>query len=442
MPRSSPHDSHAGSTSESDAGAIAGQMWDRVDSLILVLVRVVTGITIYFWADSFIVEEKYEVLFRQPRFLFKYAGLEWVQLWPGNGIYWHFVVAKIAGVCLAAGLLTRVSAAILCAAITYVLLVERQIYVNHYYLLACLAGLLVFLPAGRCLAVDSRIGIERRQCEFRRWQLWLLRFQLGIPYVFGGLAKLNGDWLRGQPAELILRSRTDFGSGPLSEVPGAVEVMAYGGFLYDLLVVPMLLYRRTRWIAVALSLVFHLSNAITLSIGVFPWFMLATLVVFFPVETLSRRLRLFLGQRVEGAGVQRRAADDSGATTSIDKLGLALALAYVSVQVVLPMRPWVYPGDANWNQRGHQLAWRMMLRDKQALTRFLLVDPDASEYIVAPSTIILTPNQAAHADHHPELIRQTAVQLKELAREELGVADCRVHALALVSLNGRRPTGR
>ena len=211
--------------------------------------------------------------------------------------------------------------------------------------------------------------------------------------------------------------------------------MAYGGFLYDLLVVPMLFYRPTRWIAVALSVGFHVFNGLTLDIGVFPWFMLATLVVFFPIDTLRHRLNLFFGNKTD----QVSTANAVHRPTAMAGLGAALASIYVIVNLLLPIRPWVYPGDANWNERGQRFAWRMMLRDKHALTTFLLVDANSPEYIVVPSSIILTPNQMIHADVHPDLVRQTAVELRKLVREEFGVEQCSVHALALTSLNGRRP---
>ena len=114
---------------------------DDVDSLTLTVMRVVTGVAITFWAWSYIqpvryggeVVPVYEVIFLQPDFLFKYAGFEWVKLWPGNGIAWHFYITLVAGVMLTIGLLTRISAAILSASIAYVLLVERQIFVCLLY---------------------------------------------------------------------------------------------------------------------------------------------------------------------------------------------------------------------------------------------------------------------------------------------------------------------
>ena len=43
------------------------------------------------------------------------------------------------------------------------------------------------------------------------WTVWAVRTQLGLVYVFGGLAKLQPDWLlHAQPLKLWLGANTDF----------------------------------------------------------------------------------------------------------------------------------------------------------------------------------------------------------------------------------------
>tara|TARA_R110002049_G_scaffold72490_2_gene187237 strand:- start:280820 stop:282325 length:1506 start_codon:yes stop_codon:yes gene_type:complete len=424
------------STDAAESSKLRSLAWEPIDSAILVYLRVAVGIAIFFWAKSFLDSNLYSILFIEPRFLFKYPGLEWVRLWPGQGIYWHFVVTMVAGVCMAIGFLTRFAAAILSFSISYVLLVECSIYVNHYYLLACVAGLFVFLPSDRCGSLDSKFGISRRQAFFPRWQLWLLRFQLGIPYVFGAIAKLNPDWFGGQPAGIIL-SRNAHAPviGPWLSTPGLPALMSYGGLLYDLLIVPMLLYRRTRWLGIFLSLAFHLTNAKLLNIGVFPWFMLATLFVFLPPQTLRQIWNWLVGIKTDTA---QTAQSHPAFASPSNRRGVGLAIIYVIVQLVLPIRPWVLPGNASWNERGQRFAWRMMLRDKVTLVHFLVIDSDTGEYLFLPSHTVLTANQMLTAERNPDLIRQAAVQLADLAAK-LGTPQCRIHCLALVSLNGRRP---
>ena len=445
-------------------------LFEEIDSRVLTIMRIVTGVAIAFWAWSYLktvhyggeVVPVYEVIFLQPDFLFKYAGFEWVKLWPGNGIAWHFYITLVAGVTLTIGLLTRVSAAILSASIAYVLLVERQIYVNHYYLLSCLAGLMVFLPAGRRLSIDSMVGIERRSDFFQRWQLWLLRFQVGIPYAFGGIAKLNSDWLLGQPAGIYLEPRPDRSwiAELYLQLPAPTLLFSWGGLVYDLMIVPMLLYRKTRWLGVLMSLVFHFSNSQLFNIGVFPWFMLAGVIVFFPEDSVAKvgkYLRSvqyrFFNERTK-TQLKKQDENQSGAEENekatqaeasnhlhqegrLAKAGFYLAVAYVVLQTLLPFRHKVLPGNPAWNERGQRFAWRMMLRHKTVLTTFQVVTPNG-QYQYFPSTHFLTPTQEEHGERNPELLRQTAVVIKKHAAE-VGYKDAKIYCLCLASLNGRRP---
>ncbi|WP_372898464.1 HTTM domain-containing protein, partial [Stieleria sp.] len=336
-----------------------------VDASPLAVLRLILGVTFWFWATDYLADDRWRILFVQPTVLFKYAGFEWVNLWPGDGIWWHFQIARGAAIAFALGFLTRFSAAVLAATMTYVLLVERQIYNNHDYLLACTALLCCFLPCGRVLSLDRLLfRRDAGDADMRLWQWWLVRFQLGLPYVFGGIAKLDSDWLAGQPADLFVRARLDTPViGTLFQLPGAAFVMAWGGLLFDLSIVPALMWNKTRPLAVVAALVFHLTNATIFRIGVFPWFMLATLYVFFPVSFVPQVLQRFRGVlRSSGGGSSVDTAQPDRPVSGVHRVAIRLSVVYVVIQLLLPIRPWVLPGNPSWNERGQRFAWRMMLR--------------------------------------------------------------------------------
>src|SRR5207342_1729744 len=96
-----------------------------------------------------------------------------------------------------------------------VFLLEEARYLNHFYLLCLISFLLVFLPAHRAFSVDAQLKPKLRSRVAPAWTLWLMRFQVGVVYFFGGIAKLNGDWLRGVPLDAWLAKRSHFrSSGP------------------------------------------------------------------------------------------------------------------------------------------------------------------------------------------------------------------------------------
>ena len=171
------------------------------------------------------------------------------------------------------------------------LLVDKCWYLNHYYLICLLAFLGIFLPANRELSIDARRYPELRSRTVPRWTLWLIRFQLGVPYFYGGLAKINWDWIHGEPMRPWLLEQ--HAKHPATHWLGekgllgrnfaeewCVNSFVWGGMLLDLLVIPCLLCKWTRIPAMIAMTLFHFLNTSLFDIGVFPWLMLiATLVV-------------------------------------------------------------------------------------------------------------------------------------------------------------------
>jgi hypothetical protein len=70
---------------------------------------------------------------------------------------------------------------------------------NHFYLFVLLSFLMCFLPANKLWSLDVRQGRQKKASFVPGWTVWLLRFQLAVVFFYGGIAKLNMDWLRGQP---------------------------------------------------------------------------------------------------------------------------------------------------------------------------------------------------------------------------------------------------
>jgi hypothetical protein len=218
----------------------------------------------------------------EPNFFFTYYGFQWVKPWPGNGMYWHFEALGVLSACVMLGLCYRLSAVLLFFGFTYIFLLDQSWYLNHFYLIVLISLLMVFLPAHRAFSLDSWMRPAIHSDTAPTWTLWLLRAQIGIVYFYGGLAKLNGDWLHGEPMRMWLARRIDFPLiGQYFTEEWMVYGFVYGGLLLDLLVVPFLLWRRTRLIAFVFAFTFHLLNSFLFRIGIFPLFMSAATLLFF-----------------------------------------------------------------------------------------------------------------------------------------------------------------
>src|SRR5688572_10033280 len=68
---------------------------------------------------------------------------------------------------------------------------DATTYLNHYWFVTLLAGLMVFLPGDAALSVRARLHGPR---TVPLGCVWLVRFQVGVVYVFAAVAKLHGDW--------------------------------------------------------------------------------------------------------------------------------------------------------------------------------------------------------------------------------------------------------
>jgi hypothetical protein len=293
---------------------------------------------------------------------------------------------------------------------------------------------MVFVPVHRAASLDVVRRPEWRAATVPAWTLWLLRGVVALPYFFGGVAKINGDWLRGDPMRLVLTGRANTPVvGPLFTEPLAPYLFSYGGMLFDLAVVPLLLWRRTRPLAVAMVIFFHLSNQWMFTIGIFPWFMLFATAIFFEPERLTPVLRF-----------EKIFAEPVAATAALEtpKRRQTLVMASLSLLVAFhvpaPLRHYLYPGDASWTEEGHVFSWRMMLRTKFGAMKLVATDPDTGETWTVDQSEYLTSKQISSMRGRPDMIVQFSRHLEDEYRKQ-GHRDLEVRADAKLSLNGRPP---
>jgi vitamin K-dependent gamma-carboxylase len=362
-----------------------------------------------------------------PPFHFTYYGFEWVRPWPGAGMVWHFFGLGVLAALLMVGLWARWAALGLAVGWAYVFLLDEAEYLNHLYLICLLALLLALAPASRVWSLDGRRNPALPD-QIPAWALWALRAQVAIPYFFGGISKLNSDWLHGQPLQLWMSRMEGFQEW----IPGWGEhwlalVFSWGGLVLDLAIVPLLLWRRTRLPAFCLAVGFHVMNALMWRIGIFPWLMIAATTLFFGPDWPRR-----VGGQGTGDGGRQSAIRNPQSAI------LTLLAIFFAAQLLVPLRHWAYPGNVDWTEEGSHFSWRMMLADKAAALRITVVDPATGEITPFDPRQFLTPKQLDKLAVDPENLREFAAAIKaDLVRRDEGHKEVRV--LALCALNGRKP---
>ena len=420
-------------------------LFEPVDISFLVFFRILFGGIMLWETYRYFSRGWISRYYIEPAVNFTYYGFSWVQPWQGRGMYIHFVVLGLAAACIMVGFLYRFAAPVFFLAFTYVFLLDQTRYLNHFYLVCLISFLMCFLPAERAFSVDAWLRPKIRSAVVPAWTLWLLRVQVGIPYFFGGIAKLNSDWiLGGEPMRAWLKPLTAlprygyiFASDPM------VYSFAYGGLLFDLLVVPLILWRRTRPIAFVAAVAFNLVNATIFNIGIFPWFMLGALFIFFSPDLPRRFVRELL--KKEGATPSENVSDApvvKNASLPVppaeQKLVAGLLAAYLAFQFVFPLRHFLYPGDVSWTEEGHDFSWHMKLRRKTGNAIFTITHPaSGTSWTVLPQHYV-RPHQLSKMTTKPDCILQFAHYLAEEKRRE-GYDNVEVRANVMVSLNSRQP---
>lgn len=411
-----------------------------VDISSIVFLRVAFGAVMLWEVYRYFIYGRIFRYYIEPAVHYTYYGFGWVRPWPGDGMYWHFYALGALAACILVGFCYRVAAALFFLGFTYVFLLDQTEYLNHFYLICLMSFLLVFVPAERALSVDAWLRPRLRTNWVPAWALWLLRAQIGVVYFFGGVAKLNADWLRGEPMRMWLApgARMPF-VGFVFKEEWMVYLFAGGGLLLDLLVVPLLLWKRTRPYAFAVAVAFHLTNAAIFRIGIFPWFMIAATLIFFPPD-LPRRFAHALRHPADVPYRPPVLPDDArphGGLSRGRRAVVALLALYMAAQILVPLRHFLYPGDVSWTEEGHHFSWHMKLRDKEATALFTLTDPASGRTWTVDLRRCRT-RQCDKMAGQPDMIVQFAHLLAEEKRRE-GYPGVEVRALVLVSLNGRRP---
>jgi vitamin K-dependent gamma-carboxylase len=414
------------------SAAVARRWWQRlfdpVDIASLAVFRILFGALMveevlrYFlmgWIAEYYIDSK---------FYFTYYGFGWVKPWPANGMYAHFVVIGLASAGVMLGAWYRVSAVLLFLSFTYIFLLEQAHYLNHFYLIILLSFLMIFIPAHRAVSVDAWRRPALRSDDAPAWALWLLLAQLSIVYFYAGLAKLNTDWLHGEPMRSWLAQRTHIPVlGQFFTEEWCILMFNYGGLAFDLFIVPLLFWKRTRVFAFLWVIAFHFLNFILFNIGIFPWMMLAATTLYFRPDWPRRIFKW------------RRAGTVAGwQLPHWPRLAVTALSVYVLLQLLVPFRHFLYPGNVHWTEEGHRFSWHMKLRDKDGTARFFVTDPVRGNTWQVHPRIYLTQRQTTKMAVRPDMILQLAhhIARDQARRRKISYPlEVRVHARA--SLHGR-----
>jgi len=392
--------------------------------------RLIFGALMFLATIRFAAHGWIEEMYVEPQFFFSYFGFEWL---PRPSEFWTYVLfalTAISALMVCLGFRYRLAIVVFFLSFTYVELLDKANYLNHYYFISVVAFAMIFLPAAENFSLDSR----RKKVAYEkapRWAVLMPMVLVGIVYVFAGLAKVNTDWLfEANPLAIWLPQHVDFPLiGQLLAWKPTAYIMAWGGTIYDLTIVFFLAYKPTRRGAFAAVVVFHVLTCALFPIGMFPFIMIGLTTVFFSAHLHRRWLgRVYFVAR-DTARLKR------AEIPRVSRIAPWILVPFLILQLLLPFRSALYSSDVHWAEEGYRFSWRVMLMEKAGHAIFFVKDAEQPGELEVDLADHLTANQIKQLSTQPDMILEFAHHLEKVY-QATAIPNPEVRAEVWVTLNG------
>ncbi len=401
-------------------------LFKHIDNSSLIVFRIIFGLLCVLESVGAIFTGWVKRTLVEPEFTFSFIGFEWLQPLPGYGMYGYYLVMGMFAAMVMLGYKYRVSIIAFTIMWSGTYFMQKSSYNNHYYLLILLSAIMAFLPANTYAALDAKHNKDIRRIAMPQWCKWVFVVQLFIVYTYASIAKMYPDWLDTTFMEQLMRGKRNYILiGDLLQQKWLHYFLAYGGILFDGLIIPLLLYKPTRKWAFIASIFFHLFNSIVFQVGIFPYLSLAFALFFFEPKIVHK---LFLKKKpfYEGEDI---------VYARYKSPYKALFLVYFIVQILLPLRQHVITDNVLWTEEGHRMSWRMMLRSKSGSATYTVENKATGKRTIVNKRKYLSKKQRRLASTKPDVIWQFAQYLKQEYKKQ--GQDVAVYVNCKVSVNSR-----
>lgn len=388
------------------------------------------GSVIRFWAKGWIHD-----LYIKPNYFFSFYGFEFVK--PlGEYTYILFFICGASALLVALGYFYRAASISLFLSFTYIELIDKSTYLNHYYFISMICLLMIFLPAHAYFSVDAYRNKQLHSDQIPQWSIDSIKLFVCLLYFFAGLAKINSDWLlEARPLRIWLPAKNDIPLiGPLFNHLWVAYAFSWAGCLYDLSIPFLLLGRSTRLWAYFAVVFFHVLTALLFPIGMFPYIMMATALIFFS-STFHQKIIDTISSWINLSKEFLQPNKPYKFKKHTQTVLLASLIIFFLVQLALPFRYLMYPGELFWTEEGYRFSWRVMLMEKAGHAQFLIKDATGKQKIV-DNAQFLTPLQEKMMATQPDMILQYAHILRDYYSAH-GFQNPQVYVDSYVGLNGR-----
>ncbi|MBT8244842.1 MAG: HTTM domain-containing protein [Winogradskyella sp.] len=401
----------------------------------LAVFRIIFGCLMLFSTLRFLSQNWVETYYINPTFHFKYFGFEFVKDF-GAYTYILYAITLLASLGILLGYKYRLSTILFFLSFTYCELIDKTYYLNHYYFVSIIGFLLIFLPAHCFFSLDAKKQPKLAFTHLPRYNIFVIQLMLFIVYFYAGLAKINSDWLlRAMPLQVWLPSLYDLPLlGDLFQKQWMHYLMSWSGMLYDLCIPFLLFYKRTRLFAFIMVVVFHVLTRILFPIGIFPYVMILSTLIFFDAafheKIISILRRLF---RIKD---KPKKVSLEWIPNLKNTIITGLLVVFFTFQFLFPFRYLLYPDELFWTEEGYRYSWRVMLIEKGGYVQYKIVNPETKNWFYVDHSEFLTEYQEKQLRTQADFILQFATFLEGHFRTK-GIKNPEVYVDSYISLNGR-----
>ena len=408
-------------------------LFEEIEPYQLSFYRIGFGLLVMFSLIRFSSNGWIESLYINPSYHFSYFGFSWVK---PIGVYTYliFLICFAAALFVTIGYKYRLSIIILFLSFTYIELMDKTTYLNHYYLVSCISFLMIFLPCSNFFSIDSC----NLQKNIPRWTVTSLKVMIIIVYVYAGLAKINTDWLiEAQPLKIWLKSKYHIPLiGETFLQNNYVHYLfSWGGMLYDTFIAFFLLNKRTRFFAFIMVIIFHVMTRVLFPpIGIFPYVMIFSCIIFFDNSVHKKIINKI--SNLFQFNVSHSFKSYFNKKHRFHNLGIYIVGIFLFFQILFPLRSKLYPGELLWTEQGYRFSWRVMLIEKTGYTTLKVIDQTNGKHILIDNKDYLTEFQEKQMSFQSDFILEYAHYIGDIYQKK-GFKDIAVYAESYVTINGR-----
>lgn len=401
------------------------RLFEHVDNSTIAAVRIGFG-AVLTWHFALMIATGHGWDYYQGSFTqLTYPGFEWMVRLPEPGMMVCLWGLLVCSALIAVGLFFRVAIWTFLVLLFYLHFHDVSAYQNPDYLSLLYGFWLALSPANGRWSLDAKFFENKRTDTTPRWVPWMLRFQIGVAYFYGGIVKFNSDWLGGEPVRTWLHENaadTIFGPGLAAEP--VVMFFAWSGLFFDLTIPLWLLIPATRAPAMAGVAAFHLLNEHIFEVGVLPFLMIVATSVFLPHDFLTR-----FGSTDEDA---EPVAQPRTTSRMRQRLLLGLMAFWVVSQLLIPLRHHLYPGDGRWTYEGQRFSWWWRHGQVDVEAKMYVEFPDGRREKIHPPDYLLEHQYSTFMEPH-----RTVQFAHFLADRVYAGQDVKMYADVKASLNKR-----